>query len=51
MRVVLIAPSGASYVWRKKRTAFTAAPGGPFLVAVTPVGVAVSLVDEAVRRC
>jgi radical SAM superfamily enzyme YgiQ (UPF0313 family) len=50
MRLVLIAPSGAAYVWRKKRTAFTLPPMAlPLLAAVTPPGVTVTLLDEAVE--
>jgi len=46
----LIAPSGASYVWRKKKVAFTLPPMAlPLLAAVTPKGVTVKLVDEAVE--
>jgi len=50
MRVVLIAPAPASYIWRKKRAAFTLPPMAlPLLAAVTPPGVEVRLIDEAVQ--
>jgi radical SAM superfamily enzyme YgiQ (UPF0313 family) len=50
MRVVLIAPAPASYIWRKKRAAFTLPPMAlPLLAAVTPPGVEVRLIDEAVE--
>ncbi len=50
MRVVLIAPVPASYIWRKKRAAFTLPPIAlPLLAAVTPPGVEVRLIDEAVQ--
>ncbi len=50
MRVVLIAPAPASYIWRKKRAAFTLPPIAlPLLAAVTPPGVEVHLIDEAVE--
>ena len=46
----MIAPSGASYVWRKKKVAFTLPPMAlPLLAAMTPKGVTVKLVDEAVE--
>jgi len=50
MRVALIAPAPASYIWRKKRAAFTLPPLAlPLLAAVTPKGVEVRLIDEAVE--
>jgi len=50
MRLVLISPAPASYIWRKKRAAFTLPPMAlPLLAAVTPPGVEVRLVDEAVE--
>jgi radical SAM superfamily enzyme YgiQ (UPF0313 family) len=50
MRVVLIAPAPASYIWRKRRAAFTLPPMAlPLLAAVTPPGVEVRLIDEAVE--
>lgn len=50
MRVVLIAPAPASYIWRKRRAAFTLPPMAlPLLAAVTPPGVEVRLIDEAVQ--
>jgi radical SAM superfamily enzyme YgiQ (UPF0313 family) len=50
MRVVLISPAPASYLWRKKRAAFTLPPMAlPLLAAVTPPGVEIRLVDEAVE--
>ena len=50
MRVALIAPAPASYIWRKKRAAFTLPPMAlPLLAAVTPTGVKVRLIDEAVE--
>jgi radical SAM superfamily enzyme YgiQ (UPF0313 family) len=50
MRVVLIAPAPASYIWRKKRAAFTLPPMAlPLLAAVTPPGMEVRLIDEAVE--
>ena len=50
MRVVLIAPAPASYIWRKKRAAFTLPPMAlPLLAAVTPPEVEVRLIDEAVE--
>jgi len=50
MRVVLIAPAPKSYLWRKKRAAFTIPPLAlPLLAAVTPPGVKVRLIDEAVE--
>lgn len=50
MRVTLIAPAPASYLWRKKRAAFTLPPMAlPLLAAVTPPGVEIRLVDEAVE--
>ena len=51
MRVSLIAPAPASYIWRKKRAAFTLPPMAlPLLAAVTPPGVEVRLIDEAVEE-
>jgi radical SAM superfamily enzyme YgiQ (UPF0313 family) len=50
MRVVLIAPAPASYIWRKKRAAFTLPPMAlPLLAALSPPGVEVRLIDEAVQ--
>jgi radical SAM superfamily enzyme YgiQ (UPF0313 family) len=50
MRVVLIAPAPASYIWRKKKAAFTLPPMAlPILAAVTPPGAEVRLIDEAVE--
>ncbi|KPK90317.1 MAG: hypothetical protein AMJ94_09735 [Deltaproteobacteria bacterium SM23_61] len=51
MRVALIAPAPASYIWRKKRVAFTLPPMAlPLLAAVTPPGVEVRLIDETVEE-
>lgn len=51
MRVVLIAPAPASYIWRKKRAAFTLPPMAlPLLAAATPPGVEVRLIDETVEE-
>ena len=50
MRMVLIAPTPASYIWRKKRAAFTLPPMAlPLLAALSPPGVEVRLIDEAVQ--
>ncbi len=50
MRVVLIAPAASSYIWRKRRAAFTMPPMAlPFLAAITPPGVKIELIDEAVE--
>jgi radical SAM superfamily enzyme YgiQ (UPF0313 family) len=50
MRVVLIAPAPASYIWRKRRAAFTLPPMAlPLLAALSPPGVEVRLIDEAVQ--
>ena len=50
MRVALIAPAAPSYLWRKRRAAFTLPPLAlPLLAAVTPQEVQVRLVDEAVE--
>ncbi|HXZ37903.1 MAG TPA: radical SAM protein [Thermodesulfobacteriota bacterium] len=50
MRVALIAPAPASYIWRKKRAAFTLPPMAlPLLAALSPRGVEVRLIDEAVE--
>lgn len=50
MRVVIIAPAGESYIWRKRRAAFTMPPMAlPLLAALTPAGVEVRLIDEAVE--
>ena len=46
----LIAPAGNSYLWRKKRAAFTLPPMAlPLLAAITPPEVQVRLIDEAVE--
>jgi radical SAM superfamily enzyme YgiQ (UPF0313 family) len=50
MRVVLIAPAATSYIWRKRRAAFTMPPLAlPVLAAITPPGVEIQLIDEAVE--
>ena len=50
MRVVLIAPAAPSYIWRKKRAAFTIPPLAlPLLAAFTPREIELRLVDEAVE--
>jgi radical SAM superfamily enzyme YgiQ (UPF0313 family) len=50
MRVVLIAPAAKNYIWRKKRVAFTMPPLAlPLLAAITPPGVEVRLINEAVE--
>ena len=50
MRVVLIAPAANNYIWRKRRAAFTMPPQAlPILAAITPPGVTVRLLDEAVE--
>ena len=50
MRVALIAPAGNSYLWRKRRAAFTLPPMAlPLLAAITPSEVHVRLIDEAVE--
>lgn len=50
MRVVLIAPAATSYIWRKRRAAFTMPPMAlPVLAAITPPGVEIQLIDEAVE--
>jgi len=50
MRVTLIAPAPSSYIWRKKRAAFTLPPMAlPLLAAVTPPGSEIRLIDEAVE--
>ncbi len=50
MRVALIAPAGRSYLWRKKRAAFTLPPLAlPLLAALTPPEIPVRLIDEAVE--
>ncbi len=50
MHVVLIAPAGDSYLWRKKRAAFTLPPMAlPLLAAITPPEFQVRLIDEAVE--
>lgn len=50
MRVVLISPAAPSYLWRKKRAAFTLPPMVlPVLAAVTPADIEVRLVDEGVE--
>jgi radical SAM superfamily enzyme YgiQ (UPF0313 family) len=50
MRVVLIAPAPASYIWRKRRVAFTLPPMAlPLLAAITPSEVEIQLIDEAVE--
>ncbi|MBM4331840.1 MAG: B12-binding domain-containing radical SAM protein [Deltaproteobacteria bacterium] len=50
MRVVLIAPAATSYIWRKRRAAFTMPPMAlPVLAACTPPGVEIKLIDEAVE--
>ncbi len=50
MRIVLIAPAAPSYLWRKRRAAFTLPPMAlPLLAAMTPAGTEVRLIDEAVE--
>ena len=50
MRVILIAPAAKNYIWRKKRAVFTLPPMAlPLLAAITPPGVEVRLIDEAVE--
>ncbi len=50
MRVVLIAPAAPSYIWRKRRAAFTMPPMAlPLLAAITPREFEVRLIDEAVE--
>jgi radical SAM superfamily enzyme YgiQ (UPF0313 family) len=50
MRVALIAPAPGSYIWRKRRAVFTLPPMAlPLLAALTPPGVEVRLIDEAVE--
>jgi radical SAM superfamily enzyme YgiQ (UPF0313 family) len=50
MRVGLVAPAPASYIWRKRRVVFTLPPMAlPLLAAITPSGVEVRLIDEAVE--
>jgi radical SAM superfamily enzyme YgiQ (UPF0313 family) len=50
MRVVLIAPAAPSYIWRKKRAAFTIPPMAlPLLASFTPREFDLRLVDEAVE--
>jgi radical SAM superfamily enzyme YgiQ (UPF0313 family) len=50
MKVVIIAPAGSSYIWRKRRAAFTMPPMAlPLLAAVTPPEFQVHLIDEAVE--
>jgi radical SAM superfamily enzyme YgiQ (UPF0313 family) len=50
MRVALIAPAATSYLWRKRRAAFTMPPMAlPVLAALTPPGVEIQLIDEAVE--
>ena len=49
MKVVLISPAAGSYIWRKKKSAFTLPPMAlPLLAAVTPRGITVECLDEAV---
>ena len=51
MRVVLIAPAGDSYLWRRKRAAFTLPPMAlPLLAAITPRECQVRLIDEAIEE-
>jgi len=50
MRVVLIAPAATSYLWRKRRAAFTMPPMAlPVLASLTPPEADVRLIDEAVE--
>jgi radical SAM superfamily enzyme YgiQ (UPF0313 family) len=50
MRVALISPAADSYLWRKKRAAFTLPPMAlPLLAGATPPEVEVRLIDEAVE--
>jgi len=50
MRVILISPAPESYIWRKKRAAFTLPPLAlPLLAAITPRGIEVQLINEAVE--
>ncbi len=50
MRVVLIAPAAPSYIWRKRRAAFTIPPLAlPLLAAFTPREIDLRVVDEAVE--
>jgi radical SAM superfamily enzyme YgiQ (UPF0313 family) len=50
MRVVLIAPAATAYIWRKRRAAFTMPPMAlPLLAAMTPAGIDLRLIDEAVE--
>jgi radical SAM superfamily enzyme YgiQ (UPF0313 family) len=50
MRTTLIAPSPSSYLWRKKRAAFTLPPLAlPLLAAIIPPEDEVRLIDEAVE--
>ena len=50
MRVVLIAPAATSYIWRKRRAAFTMPPMAlPLLASLTPPEADVRLIDEAVE--
>jgi radical SAM superfamily enzyme YgiQ (UPF0313 family) len=50
MRVALIAPAAPSYIWRKKRAAFTIPPMAlPLLASFTPREIDLRLMDEAVE--
>jgi radical SAM superfamily enzyme YgiQ (UPF0313 family) len=50
MRVFLIAPAATSYLWRKRRAAFTMPPMAlPVLASLTPPEADVRLIDEAVE--
>jgi hypothetical protein len=50
MRIVLITPSARSYIWRKKKVAFTLPPMAlPLLAAFAPAGIEVRLIEEAIE--